>query len=256
MKKLLLLFILLVNMQADILNSIVQTKKIRVCIWPEYYGISYIDKHTQMLTGIDVDLAKEFAKDLHVNLEFVKSSFANLIKDVSTHYCDIAMFAIGQTEKRKEYLSLTSPHLSSDIFAIASKTNNRIKNWRDIDKNGVIVAVAKGTYHVDVMKTRLKNATLLVLDSMHAREQEVQSGRADVFMTDYPFGMRMIKQYDWPKMIKPPKPFHMTPYGWAIAKHESAFLKRTEQFIQEIKKDGRLLKIAQKYELEPIVLDK
>lgn len=256
MRKVLLVFIFLaMSLQADVLSSILESKKLKVCIWPEYYGISYVDRRTQKLTGIDVDLAREFAKDLHVGLEFVESSFADLIKDVSSYRCHIAMFAIGQTKKRAKHLKLTSPHLSSDIYAIASKSNFRIQDWEDIDKKGIVVAVAKGTYHEDVMKARLQKATLSVLDSMHAREKEVESGRADVFMTDYPFAMRMLEQNSWPKLIKPPKTFHLTPYGWAIAKNEEAFSKRTEQFIQDIKQDGRLLQVAKKYNLEPIVLE-
>lgn len=254
MKKLFVLMIFLVNIQADILTSITETKALRVCIWPEYYGISYIDPRTQIPQGVDVELAYEFANELGVKVEFVQSSFSKLVSDVTSNKCDIAMFAIGRTPQRMEHLKLTTPHLSSDIYAIATKSNNRIKTWDDIDKKGVVVAVAQGTYHVAIMQNYLKNATLLVVDSLGAREQEVESGRADVFMTDYPFGIRMLAQRDWAKLIKPPKTFHLTPYGWAMAKHEEAFLVRVEKFIKDIKSDGRLYKIAKKYALDPIIM--
>jgi len=241
-------------LDADALTSIRQNNTLRVCIWPEYYGISYVDPRTQKLIGIDVDLAREFAKELGVNVEFIPSSFATLINDVTTKRCDIAMFAIGHTPKREAKLRLTTPHLASDIYAITSKSNRRIQHWEDIDQKGVIVAVAKGTYHVAIMQQKLKNATLLIVDSMHAREQEVESGRADVFMTDYPFGMRMIDEKEWAKLIRPPKPFHITQYGWALAQDEPALYERVEVFIKAIKKDGRLLKAARAHHLEPIVI--
>lgn len=239
---------------ADALSTILETKKIRVCIWPEYYGISYINPRTQELVGIDVDLAKEFAKDLGVRVEFKESSFATLIHDITTQHCDIAMFAIGQTLERKERLSLTTPHLASDVYAISSKSNKRIQVWEDIDKEGVVVAVAKGTYHVALMQKSLQRAKLLVVDSLHAREQEVEAGRADVFMTDYPFGIRMIEEREWAKLIKPSKPFNITPYGWAIAQNEPALQEKVEVFIDVIKRDGRLLNAAKRHHLEPIVL--
>lgn len=239
---------------ADVLSSILDSKKIRVCIWSEYYGISYVNPRTQELIGIDVDLAKEFAKELGVSLAFKESSFATLIHDINTHYCDIAMFAIGHTPERKEQLSLTSPHLASDVYAVSSKSNKRINVWEDIDKEGVVVAVAKGTYHVALMQRSLQKAKLLVVDSLHAREQEVESGRADVFMSDYPFGIRMLEEREWAKLIKPTKPFHITPYGWAIAKNEPALQARVEAFITAIKRDGRLLSAAKHHHLEPIVL--
>ncbi len=241
-------------LSADALTSIEQSHKIRVCIWPEYYGISYVDPRTQKLIGIDVDLAHEFAQTLGVNIEFIASSFATLVDDVTKKRCDIAMFAIGHTPEREAKLKLTTPHLASDIYAITTKSNRRIHTWDDIDQEGVVVAVAKGTYHVAVMQKELKKATLLIVDSMHAREQEVESGRADVFMTDYPFGMRMIEQREWAKLIRPTKPFHITPYGWALNKDEPALYERVEAFIKAIKKDGRLLQVASRHHLEPIIV--
>lgn len=258
MARILLLFIMTASLAtslfADTLSSIFEAKKIRVCIWPEYYGISYVNPRTQELVGIDVDLAKKFAKELGVSVEFKESSFATLIQDITTKQCDIAMFAIGQTPQRKQHLTLTSAHLASDVYAISSKSNRRIQTWEDIDKEGVIVAVAKGTYHVTLMQKSLQKAKLLVVDSLHAREQEVEAGRADVFMTDYPFGIRMMEEREWAKLIKPSKPFNITPYGWAIAQNEPALLEKVEAFIVAIKHDGRLLNAAKQHHLEPIVL--
>lgn len=255
MKRFFLLFLpfLFLGAQANVLETILESKKLKVCFWPEYYGISYINPQTQTLSGIDVDLAKELASDLGVNVQFVQSSFASLIPDIQTKKCDIAMFAIGRTPARLEKLSLTTPHLASDIYAITTKSNHRIKEWEDIDQSGVVVAVAKGTYHVAIMQERLKNATLLVVESLHAREQEVEAGRADVFMTDFPFGVRMIEQREWARLIRPKTPFHITPYGWAMAQGEDAFFKRVESFIATIKKDGRLYKAALTHHLEPII---
>ncbi|OHE11511.1 MAG: amino acid ABC transporter substrate-binding protein, partial [Sulfurimonas sp. RIFOXYB2_FULL_37_5] len=228
MRQMIIIFFLLTGIHsfimADALSSILDTKELRVCIWPEYYGISYVDPRTQALKGIDVDLAYELGKDLGVSIVFVESSFATLIVDIQNKRCDIAMFAIGRTPLRMEQLTLTTPHLASDIYAIATKSNRRIHEWEDIDKPHVVVAVAKGTYHVDIMKQRLIRAKLLIVDSFTAREQEVEAGRADVFMTDYPFGMRMIEQKEWAKLIKPSQPFHITPYGWAMAQGETRFL--------------------------------
>jgi ABC-type amino acid transport substrate-binding protein len=235
------------------LDTIQEDKKLKVCIWSEYYGISFLEPRTQTLQGIDSDLAKELAKDLKVSLEYVQSSFASLLGDVTTDKCDIAMFAIGNTSARAKEVRFTTPHLSSDIYAITTKSNQKIKSWEDIDKKGVVVAVAKGTYHEPVMKSKLKNGELLVVSSYHAREQEVKAGRADVFMTDYPFGKRMLAQTDWAKLIVPPSTYHLTDYAWVVNYGDEKWYQRVELFIKDIKKDGRLLKYAKKNGLEPIV---
>jgi ABC-type amino acid transport substrate-binding protein len=258
LKKLLLIFFILIftpvlTFSQDKLDEIIQTKNIKVCIWTEYYGISYLNQRTQKLIGIDSDLAKELAKDLKVNLEFVESSFRTLIKDLTENRCDIAMFAIGNTEERRAKIRFTSPHLSSDIYAITTKSNKKIKNWEDIDKKSVVVAVAKGTYHEPIMKEKLKNAELLVVNGFKERNQEVLAGRADVFMTDYPYSKRMLEKTDWAKLIIPKSEYSKTPYAWAMAYGNDKFYARVEKFINDIKKDGRLLNLSKINGLEPIV---
>jgi ABC-type amino acid transport substrate-binding protein len=111
------------------LEQIVANRKVRVCIWPEYYGITFRSPKTQQLTGIDAELALELGKDLGVAVEFVDSSFARLVGDVTGDRCDVAMFAIGITPQRSEKLRFTQPTLASDIYAITTRTTGAIRSW-------------------------------------------------------------------------------------------------------------------------------
>ncbi|WP_027389115.1 substrate-binding periplasmic protein [Chrysiogenes arsenatis] len=236
------------------LDIIKETKQLRVCFWPDYYGISFFDRRTQTLNGIDTDMAREFSKDLGATVEFVESSFATLIDDLLQSRCDIAMFGIGITSARAQHLRFTSPHMASDIYAITTASNRRIQTWNDIDQPGRIVAVSKGTLHEPVMRDKLRHAELAVYDSPRAREVEVEAGRADVFMTDFPYTRQMLAFSDWARLITPPERFHVTPYGWAIAPGDDPWYERTERFMQQVKRDGRLQAAARRYGLEPILV--
>lgn len=240
--------------QSSHLDRVLAAKELRVCIWPDYYGISYRSPKTLQLTGIDIDLAREFAKDLGVQVRFEDSSFAKLIDDVIQDRCDVAMFAIGITPARSGKLRFTSPHLRSDIYAITTRSNRRVRTWADIDQSGVVVAVAKGTYHEPVMRERLKNATLLVTATPQGREQEVESGRADVFMTDYPFSRRMLETTDWARLVAPPATYHLTSYAYAMQPGDERWYSRVESFVAAIKRDGRLQEAARRHRLEPIAV--
>lgn len=238
---------------ANRLDRVKTAKAVRVCIWPDYYGITYRNPKTQELSGIDIDMANELGKDLAVAVQFVDSSFATLINDVTQDRCDVAMFAIGITSSRAEKLRFTNSHLASDIYAITTKTNRRIKTWEDIDSSGSVVAVAKGTLHEPVMKEKLKAAQLLVLDTPFAREQEVQSGRADVFMTDFPYSQRFLTNADWARLVSPPSAYHITPYAYAMELGDDIWHARMERFVSDVKRDGRLMVAAKRHKLEPIV---
>jgi cyclohexadienyl dehydratase len=251
---LLLAFALPVGAQPSQLDRILSSKTVKVCIWPDYYGISLRNPKTQKLSGIDADLALELGKDLGVAVEFVDSSFSKLLTDVPSGVCNVAMFGVGITSARAEKLRFTRPTLASDIYAITTSGNRRIKSWSDIDKAGNVVSVVKGTLHETLLRERFRNATLSVVDTPMAREQEVQAGRADAFMTDYPYSRRMLETTDWARLISPPETFHVTQYAYAVAQGDDKWHQRMEQFVADIKRDGRLLTYAQRYKLDEIVV--
>ncbi len=239
-----------VRADIDRLGRVLAAGELRTCLWPAYYGISYRNPNTQQLSGLDIDMARALAKDLGVTLRFVDSTFSTLIDDVTRDRCDIAMFGIGVTPARAERLAFSRPYLVSDVFAITSRSNRRIREWADIDRPGVVVAVLKGTLHEPVMKQRLKAATLLVVDSPRARELEVESGRADVFMTDYPYSRRMLDNVEWARLVSPPTAYHLTRYAYAVDPGQPRWQARVEQFVAAVQGDGRLLESARRHKLD------
>lgn len=235
------------------LERIKASGDLRVCIWPDYFSITYRNPRSGVLEGIDIDMAEAFATDLGVKVRFVDSSFAALVANMTNDACDIAMHGVGVRPDRAEHMDFTQPHLVSGIFAVAMKTNPAITGWADIDKPGNVAVVQKGTYMEPVMREALTHAELLTVDDFKAREQEVQAGRADVFMTDFPYGRRMAALTDWARLIEPPAPIAPTPYAYAVPKGEPAWLAEADAFVARVKADGRLRAAAERHGLLPIL---
>lgn len=134
------------------------TGTLRVCIWPEYYGITLRHPRTGQLTGIDIDLS-----------------------------------------------------------------------------------------------AALKQATLVRVTPPATRERELEGGRVDVFMTDYPYSRRLLDNVDWARLISPPQPFHVLPYAYAVKPGDDAWLAKVDAFVARIQTDGRLMAAARRHGLTPIV---
>jgi cyclohexadienyl dehydratase len=239
---------------ADRLERIRAAGAVRICIWPDYYGITFRNPKSGELSGIDETLSREFAKDLGVKPVYVDSSFANFIQDLVGDRCDVAMFGVGMLPERAAKVRFTQPYLRSDIWAVTTKTHPSVKSWDDIDKPGRVVAVQAGTFMEPVMKAALKNAELLSVKLPATRERELQAGRADVFMTDYAYSRRVVDNADWARVMPPERPVHPLNYGYAVAPGDDAWLARLDRFVVDIKKDGRLLSAARAFKLEPIVV--
>lgn len=233
----------------------VQTQAlVKVCIWPGYYGVTYRHPRTQELGGIDIELAAELGRDLKVKVEYVESSFPTLIDDLTQDRCDVAMFAVGILPQRTEKLAFTQPYLRSDIYGITTKSNAVVKQWSDIDKPGVMVGVQAGTFMEPVMAQSLKKATMVTVKVPATRERELVAGRVDVFMTDYPYSRRLLDNADWARLIEPPQPFFVLPYGYAVKPGDESWLAAVDAFVTRIKRDGRLKDAAGHHGLGAIVV--
>jgi ABC-type amino acid transport substrate-binding protein len=235
------------------LQKIAEREQLRVCSWPDYYAISFRNPRTGALEGLDAELAQAFADDLGVRLMVVESSFPRFIEDLLADRCDIGMFAIGATPARAQLVAFSDPYLRSGIYAVTTQTNDGIRRWEDLDRAGNIVAVQKDTYMDGYARSAMKAAHIVAVNRPQEREEEVQSGRADAFLTDYPYGQRMLAFHPWARLIVPDVPVQPTPYAYAVAPGDVAWLERVNSFVAAIKADGRLESIAARYNLTPIV---
>jgi cyclohexadienyl dehydratase len=106
------------------------------------------------------------------------------------------------------------------------------------------------------MKDKLQHAHAAWCSTRRiAREQEVQSGRADVFMTDFPYSQpHASPTAEWARLVSPPTTYHITPYAYAMKPGDDAWYARIERFMSDVKRDGRLMAAAARNKLEPIVV--
>lgn len=241
----------------DRLTRIKNSNELRVCIWPDYFSISARHPKTGELEGIDIDLARAFAEDLDVRLTFVDTSFGRFMDDLHADRCDIGMFAIAITEARSKRIDYSEPYLASHMYGVTTRTATAIQRWQDIDQPGAVVCVQKGTYMEGQMRRSLKYADLLVVTHPREREQAVMSGQADIFITDYPYSRKVLRFYDWARVIEPEdlqaeRPFR---YAYAIAKGQPAWQQRVNDFVHAIKRDGRLQRAAARHDLTPAVVN-
>lgn len=236
------------------LDKVLQNKELRACIWPEYYSITYRNPKTRELSGIDIALTQELAKELGVKVRYVDSNFSQLYDALEQDRCDVATHAIGITAERLARLQFSQAYLKSGLFAVTLKNKDGLQSWDSLDQPGRVIAVAAGTLMEGVMAKSLKKAKLVKVQAPGTREQEVLSGRADAFMTDYPYSLRMIELTDWAAVIPAPNHMPTTEYAYAFAKGDNSLLLRVEAFLSKVKKDGRLLQYAKQYNLDPIVV--
>lgn len=227
---------------------------LRVCIWPDYFAITYRNPRSDELTGIDIDLAHDFARRLGVRPSFVETNFRDFMDRLEADDCDVAMFGVGITPQRAARVAFAAPYLSSPVFGVTTEGNRHITRWEDIDRPGNAVAVAAGTFMEPLMRETLRQASIVSVAPPMRREAELESGRVDVFMSDFPYTRRLAETQDRLRIIQPPPGFGETRYAHAVAKGDPAWLAIVNGFIAAARADGTLARAAERHGLTPILV--
>jgi polar amino acid transport system substrate-binding protein len=109
--------------------------------------------------GITVDLARELARRLGVPVEFVIFDAAGKVTDaVKTGAWDVAFVAIEP--KRSEGIGFTAPYLVIEGTYMVS-TASPLKTIDDVDRDGIRIAVARGSAYDLYLTRTLAHATLV-----------------------------------------------------------------------------------------------
>lgn len=240
--------------QTGRLQAIRARNELQVCIWPDYFAISYRNPRNGELEGLDIDMARGLAARLDVGLAFHETSFGDFLDRLEDGSCDIAMMAVGVTPLRALRVAFSKPYMASPVYAVTTRTNTRVQRWADIDQPGAVVAVAAGTVMEPLMRETLRNAELMVVTPPRTREGEILSGRADVFMSDFPYTRRMVLTHDWARVIPPPDRFGDTLYAYAVPRNDQAWLNEVNAFLERTRVDGSLVRAAERHGLTGILL--
>lgn len=240
--------------RAEVLSEIQKNGELKVCIWPEYFSISYQNPKTRSLQGIDIDMSQALASSLNVKLKYVMTNFSKVLQDVESGACHIAMMGVGMTPERQKRVDFSAPYLRSDIMFVTTRADNVLNKIEDFNQSGIVIAVQKGTLMENYLANNFKQATLKVTTAPGEREKEVELGRADAFATDFPYSQRMLLNTDWARVIAPSTPMELTDYAYAVKKGESKWLTEVNAFLAKAKADGRLEAAAKNNNLLPILV--
>lgn len=230
------------------------TGVVRVCIWPSYHGVSYRNPRTLQLTGIDIDLSRQFAADLGVRLDYVDSTHETLVEDLTEHRCDVGMAGIGMLQPRMQALGFSRPYLQSGLLAVTTKSNPVVRDWDDIDQPGVAIGVQNGASILPTVQGYFRRATVVRVPASRTRERELAAGRIDVFLTNDIYARQLVESADWARVVTPPSEVLRIPLAYPVRLGDAEWIAAVDDFVARIKGDGRLAAAARRHGLGALVV--
>jgi len=207
--------------------------------WPPYNynkdGKSY---------GYSIEYMKLLASKVDINIKFISGYTWNQFIDmIKNNEIDI-MLNIAKTPQREKFLSYTSRYYSG-IDVVFTKNNIKYKNLKDL--NGKTIAIVKGFYEEELIRTFYPSIKLITVNNSLDAIKSVSFGRADGAIDNLATGNYIISKYQLSN-IKPSfeildKRFDMDLYLATNKKNtilrdilEKAKKKITEEELNNLKK--------------------
>lgn len=144
------------------------------------------DKNGEYI-GFEIDVARELAKDLGVELQLVPTNWDGIIPALLSKKFDVIIGGMSSTVKRNLTVNFTVPYDYTTLGIMANKEKAGLwKSPEDFNKKEVVVAVRNGSSGDFYVKKYLPNATVRTFNEEAPAVLEVLSGRAHAFVSSRP----------------------------------------------------------------------
>ncbi len=228
-------------------EKILKRGKLRVGFEAGYMPFEMTNKKGNFV-GFDIDVAKEMAKAMGVKFVPVNTAWDGIIPALITGKFDIIMSGMTVTQERNLKINFANPYIIVGQTVLVNKKHKGVvKSYRDLNNSKYIVTSKLGTTGEQAAKRMLPRAKYKSFETEPEAALEVVNGKADAFVYDLPYCVVFMAQQGAGKLIFLDKPFTYEPLAWAINKGDPDFLNWLNNFINQIKNDGRYDRIYNKW---------
>ena len=247
---LIIFFAAIKNVEAGHLEEILSRGTIKIGTTGDYIPMSYFNKKTGEYEGIDAEISKIIAESLCVKIEYVPTTWKNLSQDTLDGKFDIALCGISRNFAREKILEMSDGYgvgIFGKTILCRKSDAKKFKNLSDIDKKNIRVMINPGGTNEKFAYANLKNAKIIVFNENAEIPHQISIGNADIMITETVEALNYIKI---DKNLAAPlinEPFTKHSCGILMQKGDQEFLNYINFVLTEIRNDGTLEKLENKY---------
>lgn len=230
-----------------------------------YAPVEFVDENGEP-AGIDPDLAKAMGEVLGVDFTFQNGTFDQLILGMNSGRYDVVMSAVTDTKERQRGVSDDAEGGADFVnyFKAGSAFLVEKGNPEDIttldDLCGRTVAAQRGTANEALVREQDKTCDEKI-DPFFADKDtdsitQLQNGRADVVVTDYPVAAYNAKTFGNGNQFEVAGgQIDAAPYGIAVSKENTELRDAIQAAMNKIMESGEYEKVMKKWDVANGALD-
>ncbi len=245
-----IIFLSAKNVEAGHLQEILARGTIKIGTTGDYIPMSYLNKNTGEYEGIDAEISKIIADSLGVKIEYIPTTWKTLTQDTLDGKFDIALCGISRNYAREKVLEMSDAYgvgIFGKTILCRKSDAKKFKSLDDINKKNIRVMINPGGTNEKFAYANLNNAKIIVFNENAEIPHQISIGNADIMITETVEALNYIKK---DKNLAAPlinKPFTKHSCGILMQKGDQEFLNYINFVLTEIRDDGTLEKLENKY---------
>lgn len=168
--------------------------------YPPYEFHKQIDGKDEIV-GFDIEVAKEIAKDIGVELEIKDMDFDGLLAALDTGNVDFVVAGMSATEERKQSVDFSKEYYMEDSGLLVL-TDNKDKYQSIADLEGLNIGAQKGTVQEEVAEEQIEGARIKSLAKVTDLVLELKNNKIDGLVLAIPVAEAYVSRH--PDLILAP----------------------------------------------------
>jgi cystine transport system substrate-binding protein len=180
-----------------------------------------------------------------VKVKLQPTKWDGILAALESKRLDAVINQVTISDERKKKYDFSTPYTVSGIQALTQKKNEgKFKTAADLA--GHKVGVGLGTNYEQWLKDNVPKAIIKTYDDDPTKYQDLRVGRIDAILVDRLAAFELIKKTNDTLAISG-EPFSRQEAGVALRKGEPELLAAVNKAIEELRADGTLKKLSEKY---------
>jgi L-cystine transport system substrate-binding protein len=205
------------------------------------------EESKDQLTGYDVEVMREVAKRLDLDVSFEIMGIDGMLPAVKSGRIDVAANDVEATDKRKKEFNFSAPYkYSYSTMVVRKEDNSGIESLEDLD--GKIAGGGATTIYSQIAEHYGAEIKTYGNAPNEAYLRDVDNGRTDVIVNDYylsKFGVAGFPDFDI--HLHPDLKFHPTEQAVVIPKGADKLTEEINKALEGMREDGTLTKLAEEF---------
>ncbi|MDA0939261.1 MAG: ABC transporter substrate-binding protein [Proteobacteria bacterium] len=195
------------------------------------------------IVGFDIDLAREIAKHLKMELQIKNMPFYAIIAALQSKKIDLALSAMSKTKKRSKSMSFSSIYHNSD-FALLLKKNTTIDGIVDMN-NKRIGAQTASTMETFLKENAPSSVKIISQDDNNQLIENLKIDRLDGVLLEIEQAIAYLEgHYEFTYVLIP----ESKAYGFAVAMPlESELVSKVNEVLEMLEDNGFMNYLRKKW---------